>query len=312
MHSKILFKTLFLFLFLLFSILLICRDSNLISDGPNYISHALNYNIDYSLPEFYGYISYWFIADNFGGFFGEFFPSFLCLLILIFLLFSINQLNVLDRYIIMLFMLLNPLIFVSMFVALKTGLAISILLLGISFKSKIFSITSATVHPGIIPVIIFEKLCNIKKYNFKTLVLFFITLIISFFLLQKINFVNELLSSRGYSEIEEVKEKWYVYGMYFILAILYFFSFRKSNYKFLFILMFFLWFIVGNYYPFAWRLFSQSLLILLYILLSFSDNKEIKSLFLILFFILSLHSAIKWHPFIEYKSGFYDFWVSFF
>lgn len=194
-----------------------------------------------------------------------------------------------------------------MFVALKNGLALSVLMYGIISARESYIISSIGFHPGVTPLSIIIIYFN-KDFSvfIKALLL-----IIGVFIIFYTNVSNEILESRGYDEYEAGKELWFVYAIYFLLGVFYYFSFKLNIYKYFFIALVLFWIIIGNYYPFAWRIFAQSLVLALLILLINSDRWLGKYSFLSLFFLLSIYSAYEFHPLIDYSEGWLSYWLSF-
>lgn len=279
----------------------------LISDGPSYIVHAFLYDVDFTLPQVYGYPLYWLFVDVFGEYFGYFFPNFLSLVIFLFLFLIIRRISTANIFLFLFFLMLNPLIFNSMFVALKNGLALAVLMYGLVSSKKLCTFGSIAIHPGVAPLsllsIIFNKRVSVYIKIFLGL--------LGLFLMLYSDTVNDVMMSRGYDGFVAGQEMWSVYFVYLLFGVFYYLAFKSNPYRYFFIVLVLFWLILGRYYPFAWRFFSQAMVVALLILLIKSDRSQGKFLFLISFTALSIYSTLEWHPLIEYSQGWLGYWLTF-
>lgn len=281
-----------------------------ISDGDSYVAHAMM-DIDIRDSRFYFYPLYWCLAWV-GGLIGALqFPGMLSSLVSLLIIGASAGLSRSARYIFLILILLVPSSFNTEYVALRNGVALGMILLGLARSSNIWLVSPLFIHPGVLPItasILFLKYSNFSWKSFSIIIG-----LIGAILYVSGGLLEDLISVRGYEGVEGANELWFVYIMYALLALFYWMALRRTQYRWFLPIMVLLWFIVGAEYSFAWRLFVQVLPISAFILLKYADRESpYRFVFLCQSLLFGLYSATKWHPFTEYSDGWWGYWMSFF
>lgn len=289
--------------------LLAFRDPLLISDGDSYVSHA-DLSVDFSDPIYYLYPLYWAVVAFFGPIFGNHFPSLLSVLVSACLIISSRPLSYSARYVFVGLVVLNSISFVALQVALKNGLALGFILVGVSTGYSFLFLAALFVHPGVFPVVMLIYFLNKFDLKLKSFAVFFILALFLHYAGQSL--FAEIVDVRGYSDEGQVEgEIFSTYLFYAFLSSLYFFALRDNRLKWFFPLMVIFWISLGGAYSFSWRMFAQAIPVAVFLLLLYSKEAGLyKYSFLIVFFVSSVYWAFKWHPLVDYSDGWLGYWLS--
>lgn len=291
------------FILAIFSI----RNPYLISDGDNYVMHA-NMDIDFSSPIFFTSSLYWFIVDCV-SLDPVLFPGFLSFLIAVLIALTTIKLKVYETFIFIFIFIVNPIFFTTFELALRNGLALSLLILLVSYKKDKYSPIVCLIHPGMLPVVAFFLGLKYLKISLKNIIFFIFGGGVLIFLFY--NYFDLLLETRGYSDAGNENYASFLTYMFFLFAsVIYYKSFNIDKLKFYMPLFYLFWIVLGFTTPFAARIFVQAVPFFVIIIFLYSDNIFFKRLFLIIMFVFSILLAIKSHDFITYNAGWVDTWVA--
>ena len=291
-------------IFSLFSI----RDNYFISDALNYIEHARR-DFDFLESSNYLYPVYWMLL----GFLRlwldpELVPAALSLIISILIIFSSLKLKGSERWIFLFFCIFSSIIFNTTQVALRNGVALGFVLLGLAYGRTVLLVIAPLVHPGIFPIVAVLILLRYASETKKIMTTAIILGLAVFFLAP---YFDQIMEARGYAQEGSSRLAGMVtYVAVISLAGIYFFSLSGSPYRFFMPIMVGIWIFVGLKYEFGGRLFLQSFLISLFLLLKFSRAGDFKKWYLLGFLFFSAYGSILWHPLVAYYDGWLGYWIS--
>lgn len=293
--------TFFLLLYFPFSL----RDATLISDGDNYVLHPYFF-VDFDSLSYITSPFYWAIAKLIPWNSGENFVLFLSLAISFCIVYASKTLTTKRQIWFLLICIVSPFIFNTTQVALRNGLAVGVILLGL-YASKPFLILIATAfHIGTFPVTFLLFTMSIwSKIGLRLRFAYFIACGIFAIIIK--NILLELSNERGYTEFG-IAAKLFTYLSFFLLSCLYWLSLKENKYRLFLPIIFCAWVFVGFFYEFGGRFFFQAMIISSYIVAKYAKPSiESRSYFLI-FSLLSIYAAYQWHPLMEYTEGWFDHW----
>ena len=302
---------LYIFISFLFLTPLAIRNPLLISDGGNYIRHPLM-NINFSQPYYYTSPAYWGFVKLFEGINPWYFVFTISLVIS--LLTVIASTKILPKYraLFIFLCLLNPSIFNISQVSLRNGLALTFILLALGVDKVVLMWIAPLFHPGTLPIVIILTLLRFKNKE-RRFFLFTTLIVLGMLSPIIISFINTMTQLRGYDQDSGgIAAGFITYFIFILISILYWLATPNSHYRWFMPICVLLWIIAGTQYQFSGRIFFQSNIIFLFIVLSQMERNKYRVLFLMFFFLISVYIIIfNWHPLLRYSDGWLGYWLTF-
>lgn len=300
--------SLYLALFSFFSLAIFAiRNPYLISDGENYVMHA-SMDINFSSPIIFTSSLYWLIV-KFTSFNPVLFPGFLSFLIAILISLTSLRLKPEETLIFIFFIIVNPMFFTTFELALRNGLALSLLIFLVVYGKDKFSPIVCLIHPGMLPVVALFLGLKYLRISLRNIIFYILGLGLLIFLFY--NFFDILLATREYSDVNSNNSASFLtYLLFLVLSIVYYKSFNENKIRFYMPLFYLFWIVLGFSTPFAARVFVQAVPFFVIIVFLYSDNTFFKRSFLVIMFVFTIILSVKTHDFIIYNNGWVDTWIA--
>tara|TARA_R110001592_G_scaffold114824_8_gene315008 strand:+ start:2807 stop:3742 length:936 start_codon:yes stop_codon:yes gene_type:complete len=285
------------------------RNNFYISDASNYIEHASIASQPFNIATLL-YPLYWLIVKFLVLFLEpEKVPSALSLIVSAIIIIGSRNLRLRDRWIFLAFCIVSPVIFNVTQVALRNGIALGLILLFLSNNRVFLLVAAMLVHPGVLPIALTLFLLN---YGTSVTKMFFGLLICGAIAIPLSGFFVLLMESRGYLQSADGSMATLpTYIALISLAFAFYLAIPKSRYRLFMPILVVIWVVAGINFDFAGRLFLQSLLVSLFLILNYPRSNDFRRLYLFGFLAFTIMGLLIWHPLIEYQGGWTSHWLTF-
>lgn len=304
---KLLSSTLFFIVGVVLYSIFAVRDNEYISDALNYVMHGqIGVELDIVADSFYPL--YWILIWCIRIFFDpESVPSVLSLVVSALIVLAAVRLPPRYRWLFLAFCVLNAAIFNVTQVALRNGIALGLILLSLAYQRPLFAIIAPLVHPGTLPI---SMILISLKYVHRPRYLIMLGILSGVLMVFLFSYFNLLSDSRGYEVGVGRTGKFMTYLAVGGLAVLYYLAMRQSSYRYFLPIFLVFWVVISMQYEFGGRIFLQSLIVALFLVLVDASRNKFRQLYLLAFFGFSVYGALLWHPLVEYRDGWLGYWFS--